>query len=175
MYRSGLPSHRVIWTTTAGNCLGVCNATSQEEVIFTTSPRISWICFRNFSGPSSKPKGTVPTGKDYTPRKTTSVPVSNSRTVRRAPVHGVSWPMNRPKPTVSKSSATKDRFVSRYSPIALHTERGREELVIPNPDHVQLPLIHNIVEHLQKQAICTCDSVSATPVNWVMDQILGKL
>ena len=78
--------------------------------------RISWICFRNFSGPSSKPKGTVPTGKDYTPRKTTSVPVSNSRTVRRAPVHGVSWPMNRPKPTVSKSSATKDRFVSRYSP-----------------------------------------------------------
>ena len=65
--------------------------------------------------------------------------------------------------------------VFTYDPIALHTERGREELVIPNPDHVQLPLIHNIVEHLQKQAICTCDSVSATPVNWVMDQILGKL
>ena len=65
--------------------------------------------------------------------------------------------------------------VFTYDPIALHTERGREELVIPNPDHVQLPLIHNIVEHLQKQAICTCDSVSATPVNWVMDKILGKL
>ena len=65
--------------------------------------------------------------------------------------------------------------VFTYDPIALHTERGRDELVIPNPDHVQLPLIHNIVEHLQKQAICTCDSVSATPVNWVMDKILGKL
>lgn len=65
--------------------------------------------------------------------------------------------------------------VFTYEPIALHTERGREEIVVPNPPHVQLPLIHNIVEHLQKQSTCTCDSVSATPVNWVMDKILGKL
>ena len=62
-----------------------------------------------------------------------------------------------------------------YDPIALHTQRGREEIRIPNPEHVQLPLIQNVVEHLQKKSICTCDSVSATPVNWVMDKILGKL
>lgn len=65
--------------------------------------------------------------------------------------------------------------VFTYDPIALHTERGREEIVVPNPSHVQYPLIRNVVEHLQKQAVCTCDSVSATPVNWVMDKILGKL
>ena len=65
--------------------------------------------------------------------------------------------------------------VYTYEPIALHTERGREEIVVPNPDHVQLPLIRNVVEHLQKKSICTCDSVSATPSNWVMDKILGKL
>ncbi|MEG1579659.1 MAG: Gfo/Idh/MocA family oxidoreductase [Bacteroidaceae bacterium] len=65
--------------------------------------------------------------------------------------------------------------VFTYQPIALHTERGREEIVIPNPEHVQLPLIQNIVEHLQNKSICTCDSVSATSINWVVDRILGKL
>lgn len=62
-----------------------------------------------------------------------------------------------------------------YEPIALHTQRGREEIRVPNPEHVQLPLIQNVVEHLQKKSICTCDSISATPVNWVLDKILGKL
>lgn len=64
--------------------------------------------------------------------------------------------------------------VFTYEPIAVHTEEGRQEIVIPNPPHVQLPLIQNVVEHLQKKSICTCDSISATPVNWVMDKILNK-
>lgn len=64
--------------------------------------------------------------------------------------------------------------VFTYEPIALQTEEGRKEFTIPNPDHVQLPLIQNVVEHLQKKSICTCDSISATPVNWVMDKILNK-
>ena len=65
--------------------------------------------------------------------------------------------------------------VFTYQPIALHTEKGREEIVIDNPEHVQLPLIRNVVEHLQNKSICTCDCVSATSVNWVVDRILGKL
>ena len=65
--------------------------------------------------------------------------------------------------------------VFTYEPIALHTEEGRQEIDVPNPEHVQLPLIKNIVEHLQKGDICTADSISATGVNWVMDRILGKL
>jgi len=88
---------------------------------------------------------------------------------------------------VAHESAKEDRIeiignkgqicfsVFTYQPIALHTERGREEFVIENPPHVQLPLIKQVVEHLQQKTICTCDSVSATSVNWVVDRILGKL
>lgn len=65
--------------------------------------------------------------------------------------------------------------VFTYEPITVHTEQGCEKITVPNPQYVQLPLIHNIVEHLQKQSVCTCDSVSATSVNWVMDRILDKL
>lgn len=61
-----------------------------------------------------------------------------------------------------------------YTPVALHTLRGREELILPNPKHVQLPLIQSIVNHLRGGEPCSCDSVSATPTNWVMDRILGK-
>lgn len=64
--------------------------------------------------------------------------------------------------------------VFTYEPIELHNEEGRQEFIVPNPPHVQLPLIQNIVEHLQGTGRCTCDSVSATTVNWVMDRILGK-
>lgn len=88
---------------------------------------------------------------------------------------------------VAHESAKEDRIeiigdkgmicfsVFTYDPIALHTERGREEILPPNPPHVQLPLIQAVVEHLQGKAICTCDSISATPTNWVMDRILNKL
>ena len=65
--------------------------------------------------------------------------------------------------------------VFTYSPISLHTERGHEFIKVENPPYVQLPLIKNVVEHLQGIAICTCDCVSATSVNWVVDRILGKV
>ena len=65
--------------------------------------------------------------------------------------------------------------VFTYDPIILCTESGQQEIVVPNPPHVQLPLIQQVVEHLQGKRICKLDSVSATSVNWVMDKILGKL
>lgn len=64
--------------------------------------------------------------------------------------------------------------VFTYEPIVLLTEAGRQEFSVPNPPHVQMPLIENIVQHLQGTGHCTCDSISATTVNWVMDRILGK-
>lgn len=88
---------------------------------------------------------------------------------------------------VAHESAKEDRIqiigdkgsisfsVFTYAPIKLHTERGDEEIRIDTPAYVQLPLIRNVVEHLQGKAICTCDCVSATPVNWVVDRILGKV
>ncbi len=88
---------------------------------------------------------------------------------------------------VAHESAKEDRIdiigdkgslsfsVFTYQPIVLQNEEGRRELVVQNPDYVQLPLIKLIVEHLQDKAICTCDCASATSVNWVVDRILQKL
>ncbi len=88
---------------------------------------------------------------------------------------------------VAHESASTDRIeligdkgqicfsVFTYTPIALHTETGRQEIVIPNPEYVQMPLIKNIVEHMQGKSICVCDSVSGTGVNWVLDRILKKI
>lgn len=88
---------------------------------------------------------------------------------------------------VAHESAKEDRIeiigdkgmicfsVFTFDPIALHTYRGREEFNIPNPQYVQLPLIKEVVEHLQNKTVCKCDSLSATPTNWVMDRILGKI
>lgn len=64
--------------------------------------------------------------------------------------------------------------VFNYDPIVLHTSAGTETIEVPNPPYVQFPLIKNVIEHLQGLDVCTCTSVSATPVNWVMDRILGK-
>ena len=61
-----------------------------------------------------------------------------------------------------------------YKPIELHTSEGQELIEVPNPPYVQFPLIKKVVEHLQGLDVCDCTSVSATPVNWAMDRILGK-
>ena len=61
-----------------------------------------------------------------------------------------------------------------YKPIRLQTSKGEENITVPNPPYVQYPIIKAVIEHLQGLAVCTCTSVSATPVNWVMDRILGK-
>ncbi len=61
-----------------------------------------------------------------------------------------------------------------YKPIRLQTSEGDQEITVPNPPYVQFPIIKNVIEHLQGIGVCTCTSVSATPVNWAMDRILGK-
>lgn len=65
--------------------------------------------------------------------------------------------------------------VFTYEPITLYNEKGQEVFVVDNPRYVQLPLITQVVEHLQHKSICSCDSISATSANWVMDRILGKI
>ena len=61
-----------------------------------------------------------------------------------------------------------------YKPIELVTSEGTESIVVENPPYVQLPLIRSVIEDLQGFGVCTCNSVSATPVNWVLDRVLGK-
>lgn len=88
---------------------------------------------------------------------------------------------------VAHESAREDRIeivgekgmigfsVFTYEPITLYDTTGRHEFNVSNPEHVQQPLIENIVNHLLKRDICTCNGISATPTNWVMDRILGKI
>ena len=83
-------------------------------------------------------------------------------------------------------SATEDRIevigdkgivsfsVFDYAPIQLVTSGGSTNITVPNPPYVQLPIIKSVIQHLQGLDVCTCTSVSATPVNWVLDRILGK-
>ncbi len=61
-----------------------------------------------------------------------------------------------------------------FKPIRVHTSAGTEVIDVPNPTYVQYPIIKSVCEHLQGIGVCECTSVSATPVNWVMDRILGK-
>ncbi|MBR6715923.1 MAG: Gfo/Idh/MocA family oxidoreductase [Prevotella sp.] len=65
--------------------------------------------------------------------------------------------------------------VFNYAPIRLMTSEGATSIEVENPSYVQLPLIRSVIEDLQGFGLCTCNSVSATPVNWVMDRILGKI
>lgn len=88
---------------------------------------------------------------------------------------------------VADESAREDRIevigdkgmicfsVFTFQPIALHDAEGRHEFDIPNPQHVQFPLVQSVVDHLNGKSVCTCDGLSATTTNWVMDKILGKL
>lgn len=64
--------------------------------------------------------------------------------------------------------------VFNYDPIQLVTSDGTTSISVPNPPYVQLPIIKAVIESLQGFGTCSCTSVSATPVNWVMDRILGK-
>ena len=64
--------------------------------------------------------------------------------------------------------------VFTYQPIMLITSEGRTSITVPNPPYVQLPIIKNVIEHLQGISTCTCTSISATPVNWVLDRVLWK-
>ncbi len=62
-----------------------------------------------------------------------------------------------------------------YAPIQLYTSNGVESITVPNPSYVQFPLIKRVIEHLQGNGVCNCTSISATPVNWVLDRVLGKI
>lgn len=87
---------------------------------------------------------------------------------------------------VGHESANEDRIeivgnkgsisfsVFNYEPILLVTSRGKANIVVANPPYVQRPIIQAVVDDLLGKGKCKCTSMSATPVNWVMDRILGK-
>ena len=64
--------------------------------------------------------------------------------------------------------------VFTYEPIVLITSEGKQSITVPNPSYVQLPMIKHVIEHLQGIGHCDCTSISATPVNWLLDRVLWK-
>lgn len=60
-------------------------------------------------------------------------------------------------------------------PIRVHTREGQVEYSPETPRLVQLPLIQAVVDHLHGFSLCESDNISATPANWVMDRILGRI
>jgi 1,5-anhydro-D-fructose reductase (1,5-anhydro-D-mannitol-forming) len=59
------------------------------------------------------------------------------------------------------------------SPIRLEAQGEIAEFPIPNPPHVQQPLIQMVVDHLNGAAACPSTGESALRTTWVMEQILG--
>lgn len=65
--------------------------------------------------------------------------------------------------------------VYTYDPIHIQTSDGTKDIIVENPDYVQFPIIKSVIEDLQGLNVCESTSISATPTNWVMDRILGKI
>jgi predicted dehydrogenase len=69
----------------------------------------------------------------------------------------------------------KVRFSSfGVEPLVLETGQGVTEYPIPNPPHVQQPLIQTVVDDLLSLGTCPSTGKSAARTNWVMDQVLEE-
>ncbi len=60
------------------------------------------------------------------------------------------------------------------TPILLSTPRGETNFSIPNPRHIQQPLIQQVVNALMGQGECPSTGESAARTSWVMDQMLAN-
>ena len=60
------------------------------------------------------------------------------------------------------------------SPLRLVTADGVQEIALPNPQHVQQPLIQTIVDDLNGQGVCTANAEAALRTTAVVDRILAS-
>ena len=57
-------------------------------------------------------------------------------------------------------------------PVVLETKSGRQVFDLPNPVHIQQPLIQTIVDELLGKGKCPSTGETAARTNWAMDRIL---
>jgi len=57
------------------------------------------------------------------------------------------------------------------SPVIVETTSGKKELDLPNPVHIQQPLIQTIVDELNGNGRCPSTGETASRTNWVMDKL----
>jgi predicted dehydrogenase len=60
-------------------------------------------------------------------------------------------------------------------PILLQNAAGLTEFTITYPQHIQQPLIQNVVDELNGCAVCPSTGDTAARTSWVMDQMLGRV
>ncbi len=60
-------------------------------------------------------------------------------------------------------------------PVVLETKAGVQQFNLPNPPHVQQPLIQTIIDELRGQGKCPSTGESAARTAWVMDQVMGRV
>ena len=60
------------------------------------------------------------------------------------------------------------------SPLRLVTADGVQEIALPNPQHVQQPLIQTIVDDLNGQGVCPANAEAALRTTAVVDRILAS-
>ena len=60
------------------------------------------------------------------------------------------------------------------TPIVLHTDQGRQEIVIKNPPHIQQPLIQAIVDELVGGDRCVSTGDTGARTSWVMEQMIAN-
>ncbi len=58
--------------------------------------------------------------------------------------------------------------------VTLHSLSGDEHFEIPNPLHIQQPLVQLIVDELRGVGQSPSTGVTAARTNWVMDKVLGR-
>jgi 1,5-anhydro-D-fructose reductase (1,5-anhydro-D-mannitol-forming) len=58
-------------------------------------------------------------------------------------------------------------------PVVLETAEGVEEFAIPQPEHVQQPLIQTVVDDLLGLGMCPSTGESGARTSWVMDRMLA--
>jgi len=60
------------------------------------------------------------------------------------------------------------------TPLELETSSGSEAFALPNPPHIQQPLIQSIVDSLLGRGSCASSGVSGARTSWVMDRALAS-
>jgi 1,5-anhydro-D-fructose reductase (1,5-anhydro-D-mannitol-forming) len=61
-----------------------------------------------------------------------------------------------------------------FTPIRVFNSKGSSEYPVKPPEHVQLPMIRNVVEELRGKGISPSHGDTAARVNWLMEKILKK-
>jgi predicted dehydrogenase len=62
-----------------------------------------------------------------------------------------------------------------FSPIELEAGERSGQFPIQPPEHVQYPMIRQVVEELQGISTSPSKGITAAKTNWVMDSILGRI